>query len=73
MKRNSFRQTVNDQQISPAEQEIADDEQYDEAISKASADYYERSWKSRIKDQQLDIWIAAGLYLVSFSVALVVL
>jgi len=64
---------VNDQQISPVEDENADDEQYDEAIAKASADYYERSWKRRIKEQQLDIWIGVGLYLVLSSVALVVL
>jgi len=73
MKRNSFRRTVNDQQIRPVEVEITDDEQYDDAISKASADYYERRWKSRIKDRQLDIWIAVGLYLVLSSAALVVL
>jgi hypothetical protein len=73
MTRNSFGRIVNDQQISPVEDEITDDGQYDEAVSKASADYYERSWKSRLRDQQLNIWIAVGLYLVGSSVALVVL
>ena len=73
MKRNSLRRTVNDQQISPVEDETADDEQYDEAISKVTANYYERTWKSRIKARQLDIWIAVALYLVLSSVALVVL
>ena len=73
MKRDSLRRTVNDQQISPVEDESADDEQYDDAISKASADYYQRRWKSRIKDRQLDMWIAVGLYLALSSVALVVL
>ena len=72
MKRDSFRRTVNDQQISPVEDESADDNQYDEALGKASADYYERSWKSRIKDRQQDFWIAVGLYLVLCSVAFVV-
>ncbi len=72
MKRNKLKRNPNDQQISPVEDEIADDEQYVDAISKASADYYEQSWKSRIKDRQLDIWIAVGLYLVLSSVALVV-
>ena len=51
---------------------MADGELYDDAISKATADYYEQSWKSRIKDRQLDIWVAIGLYLVLSSVALVV-
>ena len=73
MKRDSLRRTVNDQQISPIEDESADDNQYDEAIAKASADYYERSWKRGIKDRQQDFWIAVGLYLVLSSVALVVL
>jgi len=73
MKRNKFRRTVNDQLISQVENEVDDDELYDDALSKASADYYERSWKSRIKDQQQDIWIAIGLYLILSGVAFVVL
>ena len=71
MKRNKFRRTSKNQQISRVEDQIADDELYDDAISKATADYYERSWQSRIKE--LDIWIAIGLYLVMSSVAFVVL
>ena len=73
MKRNKFKRTSNDQQISQVENQIADDELYDDALSKASADYYERIWKRRINDRQLDIWIAVGLYLVLPSVAFVVL
>ena len=74
MQRNPFSRTVNDQQISQAEDAIADDERYDDAVSKASADYYERrSWKSRIKDRQMDIWIAIGLYLALSSMAFVIL
>ena len=64
---------MNDQLISQVENEVDDDELYDDALSKASADYYERSWKSRIKDQQQDIWIAIGLYLILSGVAFVVL
>ena len=73
MKRNKFRRTANDPQLSQAEEEIADGKRYDDALSKASADYYERSWKSRIREQQSNIWIALGLYLVLSSVAFVVL
>jgi hypothetical protein len=73
MKRNSLGRTVNDQQISPIEDEIADDEQYDEAIAKASAGIYKRSWEARVKLRQLDIWIAVGAYLILSGVALVVL
>jgi hypothetical protein len=73
MKRNKFRQTSKDQQISQAEDQIADGELYDDAISTSTVDYYERSWNSRIKDRQLDIWIAVGLYLILSSVAFVAL
>ncbi len=73
MKRNKFRRISKDQQISPAEDQIADDELKDDAIYKATANYYERSWKSRIKDRWPDIWIAVGLYLILSSVAFVVL
>lgn len=73
MKRSKFRRTVNDQPIGQVEDEMTDDDLRDIAVSKASADYYERSWKSRIKDQQQDIWIAVGLYLILSSVAFMVL
>jgi hypothetical protein len=65
MKRNKFEPTPEDQ--------ISDDELFDDVISKASADYYERSWKDRIKDRQLDIWITVGLYLLLYSGAFVTL
>ena len=73
MKRNKFRQTSKDQQISQAEDQIADGELSDDAISAATVDYYERSWKRRIKDRQLDIGIAVGLFLILSSVAFVAL
>ena len=72
MKRKKSRRTGNDQLTSQVEGDV-DGELYDDAISKASADYYERSWTSRIKDRQQDFWIAVGLYLVLSSVAFVVL
>ena len=73
MKRNKFKPTPEDQQISPVEDPISDDELYDDALDKASADYYERNAKNRIKVQAQDIWIAVGLYLILSSVAFVVL
>jgi len=73
MTRNKFRRTSKNQQISRVEDQIADDELYDDAISRASADYYERSWERRVKDRQQDIWIAVGLYVVLSSVAFVAL
>jgi hypothetical protein len=73
MNRNTFERTVNDQQISQVENQIADNQLYDDALSKASADYYERSWKRSNNDRQLDIWIAVGLLLLLSGVALVVL
>ena len=73
MKRKKFRRTVNDQLVSQIEDEFAADDLYDSAMQKASADYYERRWKSRIKEQQGNLWIAIGLYLIISSVAFVVL
>lgn len=73
MKRNKFRRTVHDPQISRVEDGITDGELHDDTLSIASADYYERSWKSRIKEQQSNVWIALGLYLILSSVAFVVL
>ena len=52
MKRNKFKRNSEDQ--------ISDDELYDDALGKASADCYERSRKTRIKVQRLDIWIDVG-------------
>ena len=72
MLRNKSKRTVNDQLISQVEDKIADD-LHDDALSKSSADYYERSRKSRIKDQQLNFWIAVGLYLVLSSIGFVLL
>ncbi|MCP4302869.1 MAG: hypothetical protein GY783_19980 [Gammaproteobacteria bacterium] len=73
MKRNKFRRTVNDQLISQVDDEVADDDSDEIAISKDTADYYERRWISRIKEQRGDFWIAVGLYLILSSVAFVVL
>jgi len=73
MQPNKFMQNSDDQPISQAESQLSDDDLHDDTVSKASADYYERSRKSRIKVQQLDVWIAAGLYLILSSVALVLL
>ena len=73
MKRNKFKPTPEDQQISPADDQISDDELYDDALDKASADCYERVAKTRIKVQAQDILIAVALYLVLSSVAFVVL
>jgi hypothetical protein len=73
MKSITFRRTSEDQRTSQADDQISDAEMHDDAIAKASADYYERSWKNKIKFQRLDIWIAVGLYLVSTSVAFVFL
>ena len=73
MKRDSHGRTVSNRQSSQVEDAIVGIERYDEAISNASADYYERRSKSRMNDRQLNIWIAVGLYLILSGVALVVL
>ena len=65
MKRNKFKPTPEDQ--------ISDDEPYDDAIDKASADYYERRATDRVKFRAQEIWIAVALYLFLSSAAFVVL
>jgi hypothetical protein len=52
---------------------MSDDELYDDAIDKASANYYERRMIDRGKFQAQEMWIAVALYLVLSSVAFVVL
>jgi hypothetical protein len=69
MTRNKFKQTVNDQSNRPVE----DDSPDEIALDKASADYYKRCSKYKIRDERLDCWIAVGLYLILFSFAFVVL
>ena len=73
MKRKRFRRTSKDQQIGQVDDQTTDDELYDDALSKAPADYYERRRKNTIKIQELDVWVAVGLYLAFSSVAFVVL
>jgi len=73
MKGNTFRRTSEDQRTGQADDQVSDDELYDDAIDKDTADYYERSRKNKIRYQRLDIWIAVGLYLVSSSIALAIL
>ena len=77
MNRNQCRQNSEDQLVDQVEDQledqISDDELYDDAISKESANYYDRRSKNRNKIRQLDVWIVAGLYLILSSVAFVVL
>ena len=63
---------MNDQLISQVEDEIADDDLYDDALSKASAAFYERRRKMWTEFHQGDWWIAVAAYLVLSSVAFVV-
>ena len=65
MKRNKFKPTPEDQ--------ISDDELYDGALDKASADYYERRAKDMIMFRVQEMWIAIAVYLALSSVAFVVL
>lgn len=71
MKRYEFGQTVNDELVSQIEEEAANDN-FDEIMQKASADYYERRWKYQAKDHKADWCIAVGLYLILAGVAFVV-
>ena len=65
MKRDKFKPTPEDQ--------ISDDELFDDAIDKASADYYERRATDGFKFRAQEMWIAIALYLVLSSTAFVAL
>ena len=71
MKRSEFRRTANDELVSQLEDEAVNDN-LDEIMQKASADYYERRWKYRANDHKADWCIAVGLYLILAGVAFVV-
>ena len=73
MKRKKLRRTGNDQRTSQVEVEVESGNLEEIALQQASADYYERRWRNRIKDQKGNFWIAIGLYLILSSVAFVVL
>jgi hypothetical protein len=72
MNHNKFKQPGDEQRAVQVEDEFADDNS-ENAIFKATANYYERRWHGKFKDHQTDFWIAVGLYLVMSSVAFVVL
>ncbi len=73
MKRKKSRRTGNDQLTSQVEGDVGGDSLAEIALQQASANYYERRWRDRVKDHESDIWIAIGLYLILSSVAFVVL
>lgn len=64
MKRDKFKLTSEDQ--------ISGDTMYDDALAKASAEYYERRSVYRINFRAHEMWIAVALYLILSSVAFVV-
>ena len=55
------------------EGEVDKDDLADIALQKASAEYYERSWKNRIREHKADLWTVLGLYLIISGIAVVVL
>jgi vacuolar-type H+-ATPase catalytic subunit A/Vma1 len=73
MKPKKITRTEIDRSISSTEDEFSGDNSYDRSMQEKSAAYYERSWKQRKKDRQGDFWIAVGLYLITCSIAFVVI
>jgi hypothetical protein len=73
MRPKKITRTEIDQLISRPDDEFSDDNSYDRTMQEKSAAYYERTWKQRKKDQKGDFWIAVGLYLITCSVAFVVI
>jgi len=72
MSREKFKRTVNEQRSSQVDDTVDDEELNDVALHKASADCYERRWKTRIKNHKANWWAVAGMYLIVASVAFVV-
>lgn len=73
MMRNQFRRSVKDQLSGQVEEGGANNPHDDTDLHKVSADYYERSWRMRIKLYRDDWWIALGVYSLLISIAFAVL
>ena len=73
MKRKKSKPIGNDSPANLVASGANNDELADCALQKASADYYERRWRDKIKEHRSDFWIVLGLYLVLSSVAVVIL
>ena len=73
MRRNKLRRAISDQVTSPLEEGSAIDGDYDKAMSKFSANCYERRGRLWARFHQGDLWVAIGLYLIMSGVAFVVL
>lgn len=73
MKPKKIARTEVDRSTSSTEDGSSGDNSYDRSMQEKSAAYYERTWKQRKKDQKGDFWIAVGLYLITCSIAFVVI
>jgi len=73
MKPKKIARTEVDRSTSSIEDGSSGDNSYDRSMQEKSAAYYERTWKQRKKDQKGDFWIAVGLYLITCSIAFVVI
>ena len=73
MRQIQCKRSVSDQRPS----QVADDadraDSEEAALHKASADWYERRWRARIKNQQTNLWVVGGVYLILASMAYVVI
>ena len=50
---------------------VSEEDRNEAALQKMSADWYERCWKSRVKNYQANWWVVGGLYLLLSSFAFV--
>ena len=75
MKCNELGESVHDQAISQVDHDSENENinETDSQLFRASADFYERRWKNRIKDHQGEWWIAIAIYLIFVSIAFVAL
>ena len=73
MKRKKLRRIENGQLAGHVDDEAADDSLYETDLERDSAACYERRRKMWAEFNQGDWWIAVAVYLILFSIALVVL
>lgn len=75
MERDQFRESAKNRLASEVEGEAVNDSLNDTDMRayEASADFYERRWRHRIKYDRRDWWIVVAVYLLLASVAFVTL
>lgn len=73
MSRLKLKQGVNDDQDSQVDDAVDYDDREEALLQQASADLYERRWRTRTKNHQANLWVVGAVYLILASIAFVVI